>query len=232
MTFNLTTPWIRISVVSSPTAGLRERKKARTRTLIADTASGLFAANGFDEVTVSDVADAAEVSVSTVFNYFPAKEDLFYDRQDEVVEHLSRVVTSRAPGESFLDAARRDTLQAIAKGSWQAGLGDNIAKFYRLVDRSPALQARARLITELSAAHLTATLAAELDLPPDHITAITAARLLTAVRTCLLEQARRSALAGETPKTTVATLKRSARDAFALLDGNLASLGSATHATK
>ncbi len=213
--------------MSSPTPGLRERKKARTRTLIADTASALFAAHGFDEVTVADVAEAAEVSLSTVFNYFPTKEDLFYDREQEVVEHLSRVVTSRRPGESFLDAARRDTLHAIAERTWMAGLGENVVRFYRLVDRSPALQARARLITEHSAARLTATLAAELDLPPDHITAITAARLLTAVRTCLLEQARRSALAGENPKTTVGALQRSAREAFALLDGNLASLGSA-----
>ena len=56
---------------------------------------GLFAVRGFDAVTVAEVAQAAEVSVTTVFNYFPTKEDLFYDRQDEVIEHLSRVVSAR-----------------------------------------------------------------------------------------------------------------------------------------
>lgn len=141
-------------------------------------------------------------------------------------------MTSRSPGESFLDAARRDTLQAIKDRDWQAGLGDGIARFYRLVDCSPSLQARARLIVDRSAAHLTAALAAELDLPPNHITALTAARLLTAVRICLLEQARRSALAGESPETTAASLEQSARAAFALLDGNLTSLGCAQDAAK
>ena len=72
--------------MASTTTGLRERKKARTRALLAETARGLFAARGFDAVTVAEVAEAAEVSVTTVFNYFPTKEDLFYDRQDDVIE--------------------------------------------------------------------------------------------------------------------------------------------------
>lgn len=83
--------------MAGTSGGLRERKKARTRALVAETAMGLFAARGFDAVTVAEVAEAAEVSVTTVFNYFPTKEDLFYDRQDEVVEHLSRVVRAGGP---------------------------------------------------------------------------------------------------------------------------------------
>jgi len=124
--------------------GLRERKKARTRTLIAETAMGLFAARGFDAVTVAEVAEAAEVGVSTVFNYFPTKEDLFYDRRQEVVEHLSRVVQDRGPKESFAAACHRDMLELIAARDWRAGLAPNMAHFYRLVEHSPALQARAR----------------------------------------------------------------------------------------
>ena len=56
--------------------GLRERKKLRTRQLIAETAMRLFVERGFDAVPVAAVARAAEVSEATVFNYFPTKEDL------------------------------------------------------------------------------------------------------------------------------------------------------------
>src|ERR1700679_3045734 len=102
-------------MAAAPTvpSGLRERKKARTRVLIAETAMGLFAGRGFDQVTVAEVAEAAEVGVSTVFNYFPTKEDLFFDRQQDVVEHLGRVVRARAGGESFSDACRRDMVALI-----------------------------------------------------------------------------------------------------------------------
>src|SRR5262252_2461064 len=58
--------------------GLRERKKLRTRQLIADTARQMFAEHGFDAVPVAAVARAAEVSEATVFNYFPTKEDLVF----------------------------------------------------------------------------------------------------------------------------------------------------------
>lgn len=63
--------------------GLRDRKKAKTRERIADVAAGLFAEGGYDAVSVRDVADAAEVSDQTVYNYFPAKQDLVLDRVDE-----------------------------------------------------------------------------------------------------------------------------------------------------
>ena len=60
-------------------AGLREWKKQHTRERIASEAMRLFVTRGFDHVTVAEVAEAAEVSEKTVFNYFPAKEDLFFD---------------------------------------------------------------------------------------------------------------------------------------------------------
>lgn len=78
--------------------GLRERKKRRTRQYISDVATGLFLERGFDEVTVAEVAEAAEVSVNTVYNYFPAKEDLFLDRSKGVVDRLARYVRGRDPG--------------------------------------------------------------------------------------------------------------------------------------
>ena len=63
--------------------GLRELKKARTRRLIADTAARLFAERGYEHVSVSDVAREAEVAEQTVYNYFPTKEQLVTDRDQD-----------------------------------------------------------------------------------------------------------------------------------------------------
>ena len=70
--------------------GLREFKKARTRRAISDVATRLFAEQGFEAVTVAQIAAAAEVSIKTVFNYFTTKEDLFFDRAGELIDVLVR----------------------------------------------------------------------------------------------------------------------------------------------
>ena len=89
------------------TTGLRERKKERTRQLIADTAKQLFAERGFEAVTVGEIARAAEVAEATVFNYFPTKEDLFYGRLEAFEEMLLSAIRDRGPGESVLTAFGR-----------------------------------------------------------------------------------------------------------------------------
>src|SRR3954468_20808911 len=83
---------------------LRERKKAQTRQLIADTARRLFAERGFEAVTVAAIAREAEVAPATVFNYFPAKEDLFYSRLEAFEEQLLEAIHERPPGQSLLAA--------------------------------------------------------------------------------------------------------------------------------
>lgn len=73
------------SPVERPT-GLRERKKARTRDAIQQHALKLFDANGYAETTTEQIAEAAEVSPSTFFRYFPTKEDtVLYDRVDSLL---------------------------------------------------------------------------------------------------------------------------------------------------
>src|SRR5579875_3904658 len=89
--------------------GLRETKKQRTRETIARAAAGLFLERGFEAVTVEDVARAAEVSRQTVFNYFPTKEQMVFDREEEVAAALLALVADPPDGAALLDAFRRHT---------------------------------------------------------------------------------------------------------------------------
>ena len=72
-----------------PHAGLRERKKRRTRQQISDVATSLFVVRGFDRVKVSEIAAIVGVSEKTVYNYFPTKESLVFDRADDGVARLA-----------------------------------------------------------------------------------------------------------------------------------------------
>src|SRR5580693_9052769 len=121
-------------------AGLRERRKQETRQLISDVATSLFADRGFDEVTISQVAEAAGVAKMTVTNYFPRKEDLVFDRAGAVVRHLADVVAGRPPGESMLAAVRRDYAEAVARADVTLGL--STPEFARMIEGSPALTSR------------------------------------------------------------------------------------------
>src|ERR1700683_4982324 len=95
--------------------GLRERKKARTRQLIADTAARLFAERGYENVAVTDVAREAEVAEQTVYNYFPTKEQLVTDREQQVQDRLCDLIRARPPGVTPA-AAVRDFVLTYAAG--------------------------------------------------------------------------------------------------------------------
>ncbi|GAA4622497.1 TetR/AcrR family transcriptional regulator [Actinoallomurus vinaceus] len=147
--------------------GLRERKKRETRQRIADVAMGLFMIRGFDQTTVADIAEAADVSVNTVFNYFKTKEDLFFDRQDVAVQSLGRVVASRREGESIVEALRRDFHEALDERDWRYGIVNGAGDFYEMVMASPALRGRMREMHELRKGYLAQVLAEETDADPD-----------------------------------------------------------------
>ena len=118
-------------------AGLRERKKLQTRARIADAALRLFKERGFDQTTVAEVAAAADVSVKTVFNYFPAKEDLFFDRADEVEQIWLDAVADRRPDEPLLAGLRRRVLSRFADHPNGPGVD-----FRKVLAGSTLLQAR------------------------------------------------------------------------------------------
>ncbi|GLW53631.1 TetR/AcrR family transcriptional regulator [Kitasatospora phosalacinea] len=192
--------------------GLRETKKQQTRTAIADTALPLFLAHGFDRVTVAEVARHAGVSTNTVFNYFPTKEDLFFDRQDEVERHLAALVDPLPPGTCCPAAAVRDDLcGALRRADPAIGLAPGSAAFFRTVEASPALRAREREIGERAEAALATALAPR---SPD---APLLAGALTGLHRATLRELRRRILAGDPPPTVAADLTAAATRAFAPL---------------
>lgn len=84
-------------------AGLRERKRERTRRSIAQAAFRLFAADGFDAVTLTRIAAAAEVAPATVFTHYASKEDIFFGRRDEFEPKVTEAVTGAATGAELLE---------------------------------------------------------------------------------------------------------------------------------
>src|ERR1700761_7665301 len=88
-------------ITSANTSGLRERKKAATRRAISDIATHLFLARGFENVPVDEIAEQAKVSAPPLFNYFPRKEDLFFDREGEGEALIEAALAKRPKGEAL-----------------------------------------------------------------------------------------------------------------------------------
>jgi len=90
----------------SDTAGLRERKKQRTRRALIDAAMALYREGGFAAVTVAEIARLADVSPRTFFTYFESKDDVFLGRGDERLERLVRAIRERDHEQPILPALR------------------------------------------------------------------------------------------------------------------------------
>jgi AcrR family transcriptional regulator len=199
------------------TTGLRERRKQESRRAISGVAMELFEALGFDEVTISQVAEAAGVSKMTVTNYFPRKEDLVFDRAEEIIQSLADAVTGRAPGESLLAAVRRDYAERIAAGD--VTLGVPTPALARMVDASHALTSRRREIADLTEQALGDAIAAEAGADDPQLRVIAAQ--LASVHRVLFADGTRRVLAGQSPEPIRQALAAAASRAFDLLEPSL-----------
>ncbi|HYT51703.1 MAG TPA: TetR family transcriptional regulator [Gaiellaceae bacterium] len=197
--------------------GLRELKKLHTRQEIADRAMQLFARRGFDHVTVAEVAEAANVSEKTIYNYFPTKEDLFFDEVPEREAALVAAITGRRKGESILQALRR--LQAT---ECPRLCSPGFATFARIIEESTALKAKELEVMSRFVQVLTETLQAELAL--DERDARLAAGLLVSVHRQLFRAARKQALAGKHGPAATRRLRADLDRAYHLLEHGLGEL--------
>jgi AcrR family transcriptional regulator len=195
--------------------GLRERKKRETRQLISDIATGLFAERGFDNVTVAEVARAADVSTKTVFNYFPRKEDLFLDRLPDLLTSVTHAVRTRPADSTPIGAVRDLVLTMLSEQHPLSGYANQgYTSFWRVIVDSPALQARVReFVEELE--DLMAKLIAEAGGGDPHsaATRYAAASAVAAYRTVFLAAAKRI-MGGADPDNVVAGLDAEYRRAF------------------
>src|SRR5690348_15074160 len=122
--------------------GLRERKKRQTRQRIAEVAVGLFVERGFDDVTMAEVAEAAEVSVNTVYNYFQAKEDLVLPPEEASPRRLADIVRERPPGQSAAVAVLERLRREIHGRERTVGLSAGFGRVLEMMRAAPTLTAR------------------------------------------------------------------------------------------
>ena len=107
-------------------------------------ATRLFIERGFDNVTVAEVAEAANVAKMTVFNYFPRKEDLFFDREDEGRELIRGALAQRSPNESPTVAMQSLVHRLMKQKHPFTKFTSGTANFWKTVMQSPALSAQVR----------------------------------------------------------------------------------------
>jgi AcrR family transcriptional regulator len=170
----------------------RSRKRQATRQGISDAATRLFIERGFDEVTVDEIAAAADVGRMTVFNHFPRKEDMFFDRDEEGREMLRQALRQRDPSTAPIEALRLLAHRLIAERSPIMEFSARSQSFIATIERSETLKARARAIRDELAQVMTVALSECAGREPDDPDARLAAALLLATWTVAFIEAHRT----------------------------------------
>lgn len=197
--------------------GLRERKKRLTRALISDTAMAMFLDRGFDDVKVADIADACGVSEKTVYNYFPTKESLLFDREAELAAslwgNLGPDSQARSPVVGILELIEAQ-LEEIYK-TWLRDGMELFRRFAELIDATPSLQTAQRDMSDRLERTAAEALAARAGISPDDPEPRIAAASLVALWRIYHDATRRYSLedrsADETRLLVTEELRRAAR---------------------
>ncbi|MER7706066.1 TetR family transcriptional regulator [Kitasatospora sp. NPDC097605] len=207
--------------------GLRERKKRQTAIRIWRTAIALFAERGFDEVSVAEIAAAAEVSKMTVFNYFPTKEDLVLGPMEQHIGEPARVVREKASGLPAATALHAHYAAALASFDPATGLSDQqqVIDVVRLVHRTPVLALRAYAGFDIKARAELAAALLDQDPAGDPLTARAAAAQLLGIQLMLTEENQRRMLSGERAADVLPEALAEADRAFALVERGLGDYG-------
>lgn len=204
--------------------GLRERKKQRTHAAISDAAITLFLEHGFTQVSVAQVAEAAEVSKRTLFAYFPSKEDLVVHRLADHETELARTVRARPPGTAPLTAVHEHFLKGLRERDPITGLNDHpqVLRVTRMILDAPALVARMDRFKTGAERALAEALRETADTP--ELTARLAAVQMVAVHWALAQDNADRMTNGEPADERCAGAVADAIHAFGLLENGLRQL--------
>lgn len=170
----------------------RSRKRLATRNSISEVATRLFLERGFDQVTIDEIAAAADVGRMTVFNHFPRKEDMFFDRDEEGRELLREALRQRDAGVSPIETLRLLAHRLVRQASPLVTFSADSQGFIETIEQSETLQARARAIRDELAQVVTVALAECVGREPSDPDAHLAANLLLATWTVALIQGHRT----------------------------------------
>lgn len=177
--------------MSTPT-DRRSRKRLATRQAISDVATQLFLERGFDAVTVDEIAAAADVGRMTVFNHFPRKEDMFYDRDEEGREILRATLRQRDPRIAPVETLRLLAHRLVTGRNPVVEFSARSGAFVATAARSETLRARARAIRDELADVVRVALAESVGRRPEDPDAELAASLLLATWSVAFLQAHRT----------------------------------------
>jgi AcrR family transcriptional regulator len=216
---------------SEGSPGLREVKKARTRQAISDVATALFGEHGFEQVTVAQIAAAADVSIKTVFNYFASKEELFFDRADELVGGLERTIAERPPQTTVTQALRAlltENRVPFPGAGWRSlrdpEAYEGFRTFIATEHASPALRARRLVIADAWAPRLTGAVAAALGLAENDPAAASYAAMLLAIMSLRERVLSQAMLERASARVVERRVRAAMEEAFARLERAFADL--------
>jgi AcrR family transcriptional regulator len=167
----------------------RSRKRLATREGISNAATRLFLERGFENVTVDEIAEAADVGRMTVFNHFPRKEDMFFDRDEAGREMLTEALRQRDPRVAPIETLRLLAHRLVAEQSPYVRFSAGSQGFIETIEGSETLKARARAIRDEIAQVVTVALSECVGREPTDPAAHLAAGLLLATWTVALIQA-------------------------------------------
>ena len=172
-----------MSSLDSPPArpGLRERKKQQTRETIAHAALRLFAERGYDETTLAEIAEAADVAPRTIFAYFESKEDILFSEESILLDELRRRLDERPADATTVDALR-EFLGCMESPDDEARLRKKV------IMANPALQMKMRAHHVQLEPMLAESIARDLGTEPDDIRPLLIAASMTAAFTSVRDR--------------------------------------------